>query len=328
MPEEAQYFPSAEKSVQCTAHCRITVLASDGTQDSNVQTVTYTPKPPSVQHSRPVYEKASHLGHRCKLVNSVRDLALSADNDLVGLADEFWIRASLQARADDPRRAVDLVDNYLTYRRRVQYSKSLQSLPESVSDLLSRGMFLVLGNCTRSGLPVLTIRFSVYQPLEDGFANAALAFFIVIEYMLREIPSASTQGIAVMKDFTNSTSKNIDVRFIRFVITSLSSVLPVQLKALYFIKPTRLIKLTLRFLTMFWTRKLRSAHFATFDDSNFNKMLQVFTLSHIPPFIDQRGSFASNPFQQQAFAENVIQKCLKWPKASLFNEDKYVWYSL
>lgn len=329
MPEVPHQFPSPEKSVCSKVRCRVTVVSQDGAEHSEFQTVSLTPAHAPVSHT-PVYERGTSLNltNGCRLINTVRDLALSADNDLVGLADEFWIRASLVARHDDPRRASELTENYLAWRRRVNYHDSLRSLPDPVTDLITRGMFQIMGNHSRSGHPVLTIRFRMYHPAEDGFANAALAFALVIEYMLREIPGAMVCGITLMEDFTDTVSQNIDLRFLRFIIIALSTIFPIQLRALYFVKPTRVVKFALRMILLRWSRRLRSTRIAMFDNSNIKKLTQCFDETEIPSFIDKRGSFQWTQAQQESLADDILFKSVKWPKASRFNDENYVWYSL
>lgn len=330
MPEQPQTYPAAEKNVRCRVRCRVTVVSQDGTQQSQLKSVELTPSGVPTTSPDGVYERGASLirGEGSRLVNSVRDMAMSADNDLVGLADEFWIRASLLARCDDPRHASELTGNYLAWRRRVQYHKSVRSLPDDVAHLITRGMFQLMGNRSRSGHPVLTIRFCLYHAAEDGFVNAALAFAVVIEYMLREVPGAMVCGITVIEDFTNTTSVNVDLRLIRFIVTALSSFMPVQLKSLYFVRPSRVLKFTLRLLMLRWSRKLRSSRVAIFDNSNLQKLDQCFDESEIPSFIDTRGSFRWTRSQQEALADDIVFKSAKWPKASRFNEENYVWYTL
>lgn len=329
MPEKLQEFPAAGKTVCSKVRCRVTVVSQDGAEHSQFRTVSLTPSYSPVAHNA-VYERGASLtlANGCRLINSVRDTALSADNDLVGLADEFWIRASLLARHDDPHRASELTESYLVWRRRVQYHNSLRSLPDAVTDLITRGMFQVMGNRSRSGHPVLTIRFRMYHASEDGFANAALAFALVIEYMLREVPGALICGITLMEDFTDTVSHNIDLRFLRFIITGLSTMLPVQLRGLYFVKPGRIVKLALRMVLLRWSRKLRSTRISIFDNSNLNKLDQCFDETQLPSFIHSRGSFQWTQTQQESFVDDILFKCVKWPKASRFNEENYVWYSL
>lgn len=94
----------------------------------------------------------------------MRKTAGDQNNDLVVMADVFWLLATLRARKGDVDRAVALTTNFLQRRQNVKYEENSQSTTESSQAVLDSGILLSAGNVSQDGRHVLTIRYRYFHP--------------------------------------------------------------------------------------------------------------------------------------------------------------------
>lgn len=267
--------------------------------------------------SRPVV-----LAHRreVRLVNKIRHTALSADKDIVGVADSFWLRACLRARNGDADRALALAFNYLEWRRSVKYHDSISSgVSPTVRELLSSGVFNVAGNVSRDGNPVLTIRYRFYDPSRFATADGALTFAILAEYLLREYPSTQSHGMVVMEEMEGVTLSNIDARLVHFLTRAFSSAFPLRIAAMYFVKPNRAVRTVLRFLSPFLAKKYK-ARIYVIEKRATDTMLKFFEADQIPTFMNNGGTLEWTQEDQERVAIAIAERCTTWRRASHFRD--------
>lgn len=263
-----------------------------------------------------------HLNHREEqdLVNEIRHVAFSDDIDIVGHAEHFWLVAALHARKNDPRRAIALAANYLQWRRSVAFHDKLcRGEPHAKAvDILSRGVLSVIGNSTRSGAPVLTVRYKFHDPSIFSTEDGALSFGLLVEYIAREFPASMRYGIAVMEEMQGVTPNNIDVRLVRFLTRSFSGTFPLRISSMFFIHPPRLVKVALRFFSPFLARKYK-AKILTIEKGG-NKLPRFFDSDQVPTFFETGGSLEWTEEDQQKFVRRVLATSSAWPKASMYGD--------
>lgn len=254
------------------------------------------------------------------LVHVMRDVALTADNDIVGVADAFWLRACLRARNGDIHRALSLALNFLEWRRSIRYHDAISvNVSPAVRELLYSGVFNVAGNVSRDGHPVLTIRYRFYDPQRYATADGAITFAILVEYMLREYPAAQSHGMVVMEEMDGVTPANIDLRLVRFLTRAFSGSFPLRISAMYFVKPNRAVRTGLRFLSPFLAKKYKASIYVI-EKREGNALLRFFEPHHIPTFMNNGGTLEWSEEDQERVARSIIARCTSWPRASNFRD--------
>lgn len=258
------------------------------------------------------------------LVNKVRDIALSADNDYVGVADSFWLRACLRARNGDVDRAIALATNYLQWRRGVRYYERISNyngIPPNIRDLLSTGTFTVAGNASRKGQPVLTIRYEYYQPHRYQVSEATTTFVLLIEYLMREYPKAQTHGMVVMEEMSRATVSNLDIRLAHFLSRAFSSIIPLRIAAMFFVNAKRGVRTALRFMSPFLARKFKT-RVHVMNEQSVEQFAAFFDADQTPTFMNMHGTMQWTHEHQQLLVSRVADKCKTWPKASTFRDSQ------
>lgn len=256
------------------------------------------------------------------LINKVRDISLSADNDYVGIADSFWIRASLLARNGDVDRAIALLTNYLQWRRSVHYHERLKSgLNPAVRELLATGTFTVAGNKSLNEQPVLTIRYEYYEPSRYEVVDATMTFAVLVEYLMREYPKSLTHGMVVMEEMSGATVSNLDIRLAHFLTRAFSSIIPLRIAAMFFVNPRKGVRTALRFMSPFLARKFKTRVYVMHDNA-VERFASFFAQDQTPTFMNMRGTMEWTHKEQQRLAAIVAEKCTSWPKASTFRDSQ------
>lgn len=256
------------------------------------------------------------------LINRVRDVALSADNDYVGIADSFWVLASLRARNGDMHRAIALLTNYLAWRRSVTYHDRLcNGVSSAVCDLLRTGTFSVCGNCSVDGQPVLTIRYEYYEPAKHQIADVSIAFTVLVEYLMRRFPRCQTHGLVVMEEMSGAKVANLDIRVANFLSRAFSSMLPLRIAAMFFCNAKRGVRTALRFMSPFLAKKFKTRVYVM-HEGVVERFATFFASDQTPTFMKMHGSMVWSMKDQHKMAWTVARECQKWPKASTFRDSQ------
>lgn len=256
------------------------------------------------------------------LINKVRDISLSADNDYVGIADSFWIRASILARNGDVGRAIALLTNYLQWRRSVRYHERLKSgLNPAIRELLATGTFTVAGNKALNEQPVLTIRYEYYEPSRYETVDATMTFAVLVEYLMREFPKSLTHGMVVMEEMSRASVSNLDIRLAHFLSRAFSSIIPLRIAAMFFVNPKKGVRTALRFMSPFLARKFKTRVYVMHDNS-VERFASFFAHDQTPTFMNMHGTMEWTHKNQQRLAAIVSEKCTTWPKASTFRDSQ------
>lgn len=256
------------------------------------------------------------------LVNRVRDVALSADNDYVGIADSFWVLASLRARNGDVYRAIALLANYLAWRRSVSYHDRLcNGISSAVRELLRTGTFSVCGNCSVDGQPVLTIRYEYYEPAKHQIADVSLAFTLLVEYTMRRFPRCQTHGLVVMEEMSGAKVANLDIRVANFLSRAFASMLPLRIAAMFFCNAKKGVRTALRFMSPFLAKKFKTRVYVM-HEGVVERFATFFERDQTPTFMKMHGSMTWTMKDQHKLASTVARECQKWAKASTFRDSQ------
>lgn len=249
------------------------------------------------------------------LINEMRNVAFSSDDDRVGLADTLWLRNCIIARNGDVRKAIALASNYLKWRSKLKYEHILCIPSAPVIELLSRGLFISAGNFCRQNSPVLTIRYRSYNPDRFDIADVAVAFGIMVEFIIRQFPKCEIEGVTLMEDLHGVTLGNLDVRLLRFLWRTLSRTFPIRIRAVYYVRPSRLMRTVVKLIAPFVAHKLHTAAVVV-DHDDGDKLLNAFEQDQIPSVVHPVGCMTWTPELLQNMVDRVLDSCSKWPSAS------------
>lgn len=251
-----------------------------------------------------------------ELENGMRRTASETGNALVANADSFWLRACLRARKGDVQRANALALNYLKWRRDVKYSRHVRGgLSPAVHDMLSTGAFIVAGNHSRDGRPVLMVRYRYFNPRRFAAVDVARALGAVVEFMLREYPLSQSHGIVVLDDTAGLNFSNFDLRVFRFLEKAFAQVLPLRIAAIHVVNPGWVVRAIFNLVSGFMSRKIK-ARIMICDAGDVNKIQKSFEPQHIPKFINLGGTMPWTDEHQRQFIQRLSEMCVTWPASS------------
>lgn len=254
------------------------------------------------------------------LVNEMTTLTSQHTSPIVSSAHPFFLLACVRARKGETNRAMALLCNYIDWRQRVQYYHHLSacadvSINSAVRDVIQSGLFIVAGNTSRDGRPVVTARYQFLNPRRFHAEHTARALAIILEYTIRRYPSAQTHGIVVVDDAAGCTMANLDIGLLRFLARALSKVLPVRVAGVYITNPGWLVNTIFRIIAPFMSDKLKTrVMLCPRSDERFFK--QYFETSQIPTFLNLGGSLEWTDVEHSQFVQDVIGDCAQWPPAS------------
>lgn len=256
------------------------------------------------------------------LINKIRDIALSDDNDYVGIADAFWLRAVLRARNGDVMRSIALITNYLQWRRSVEYhTKVSNGVSDKVREILETGTFSVIGNKAKSEQPILTIRYEYLDPSKHNWKDSSVAFCILIEYLMREYPICQTHGMIVMEEMSGSKVSNLDIFLAKFLTKAMSSIIPLRITAMFFCNAKKGVRSVLRFMSPLLSRKFKTSVYVMHEGLS-ERFATFFDADQTPTFMRMHGTLTWTHDDQLALTEEVLKVSRTWPKASTFRDSQ------
>lgn len=213
--------------------------------------------------------------------------AKKAGSPSVANAEDFWIRACLRARKGDVQRAHALLENYLRWRRDVRYDET--STSDKVRAILATGLLNVVGNVTREGRPILTVRYRFFNPREFAAIDVARAVGVVVEYLLRTYPAAQSHGVVVMDDMVGFSFGNFDFRVVRFLEKAFTQVMPMRLAAIHVVNPGWLVRTIFSLVAGLMSKKIQ-ARVHICEANNADKLGKWLAKDEVPEFLNLGGS--------------------------------------
>lgn len=256
------------------------------------------------------------------LVNKIRDISLTADNDYVGIADSFWLQACLRARNGDVVRAIALCNNYLQWRRSVKYhERTTSGLSPKVRELLATGTFSVIGNESLTEQPILTIRYEYFEPSKFELSDATVCFSVLIEYLMRTFPKCQTHGMMVMEEMSGAKVSNLDIRLATWLTKAMSSIVPLRISAMFFCNAKRGVRTALRIMSPLMSRRFKTTVYVM-HEGIAERFHSFFAPDQTPTFMRMAGTLEWNIVNQRRLARIVTEKCQSWPIASTFKDSQ------
>lgn len=252
-----------------------------------------------------------------RLLSDMRQLALEKKKLHVADADTFWLLAALRARKGNAKRAVALASNYLEWRAKVDYDKHTPTSSPIVKEIMSAGLFVLAGNVSRDGRPVLTIRYRFFDPRRFSAMDTARAFGFIVEWMLRTYPTAQTHGMVVVEDAAGFSMKNFDIRLISFLEKAFSSILPARVSALHVTNPGFLIRAMFALFSSFFSDKLK-ARIRLFGKGEEDKFGEFFDKDQNLAFLNFGGTMQWSPAQQEGLTHRLLTDAQEWAPATTY----------
>lgn len=252
-----------------------------------------------------------------RLLCEMRSLASENNKPHVAQADTFWLAAALRARKGDAKRAVALAANYLEWRAKVAYDEHTPTSSPVVSEILSARLFVLAGNVSRDGRPVLTIRYRFFDPRRFSALDTVRAFGFIVEWMLRTYPMAQTHGVVVVEDAAGFSLKNFDIRLISFLEKAFSSILPVRISALHVTNPGFLVRAMFTLFSSFFSDKLK-ARIRLFGKGEEGKFAEFFDKKQNLAFLNLGGTMEWSPTQQDALINRLLNDSREWAPATTY----------
>lgn len=222
---------------------------------------------------------------------------------LIADADDFWIRACLRARKGDVVRAHALLGNYLRWRHDVHYDETSSS--DKVRTILSTGLLNVVGNVTRDGRPILTVRYRFFNPREFAAIDVARAVGVVVEYLLRTYPAAQSHGVVVMDDMVGFSFGNFDFRVVRFLERAFTQVMPMRLAAIHVVNPGWVVRTIFSLMAGIMSKKIQ-ARVHICEANNAEKLGRWLEKSEVPEFLNLGGTRQWSPQMLAQYVDRMM----------------------
>lgn len=252
-----------------------------------------------------------------RLVTEMRKLAREKGNKLVEHADEFWLLATLRARKGDVKRSVALASNYLEWRQKVDYDGNTPASSGTMKEIMEAGLFVLAGNKSRDGRPVLTVRYRFFNPRRYSALDTARAFAYIVEWMLHTYPTSQTHGVVVVEDVAGFSFKNFDLRLVSFMEKAFTSIMPMRISALHIANPGLVIRSMFAIFSAFFSDKIK-ARIRLFGKGDEDKFAEFFERDQILDFLNLGGTLPWTDAQQAEVTLKLITDSARWGPASTY----------
>lgn len=230
-------------------------------------------------------------------------------SEAIKTADDFYLRACLRARKGDVERAHALLSNYVKWRHDTKFEEQISAF--TMGKLLRTGIFVVAGNKSKEGRPILMIRYKYFNPKVFAPIDVALALGAVVEYILREYPESQSNGVVVLDDMAGFSVGNFDFRVFKFLEKAMTQVFPMRLAAIHIANPGWIMKTIFGLVSGFMSRKIQ-ARIGMVESGNVKKMYQFFDKPDIPTFLNLGGSLQWGDTQLKDYVDNLEKISKTW----------------
>ena len=188
-----------------------------------------------------------------------REFALLGEGDpLFQQAGEFWQLACLRARKFDMQRSLELVRNYMIWRRDYAIEENTVYTDPEFKAAVESGAVRACGNKDKDGRYVLTLRLRLTDPKRWPPRYAVRTVHSAIELLLRKFPESQARGIVFVNDMTGAKMSNADSRVPRELFAAFSNKLPLRFGCVYAVNPPLFMRFIWPIVRHFMSRKMQS----------------------------------------------------------------------
>ena len=185
----------------------------------------------------------------------LRELAVDLPEYLA--CGDFWALACLRARKYDIARALELLQSFDLWRKRLQLLERNFHTDDELRVLIERGVVEPTGQRDRVGHYILVLRMARADPKRFTPDDAIRNIYAALEYLYRRYPEAQSAGVAVLVDQRGASMKNMDTAVPRVLFKALANHMPCRFGGLYAVDPPLFMRMLLPVAKLLLKRKLR-----------------------------------------------------------------------
>jgi hypothetical protein len=182
---------------------------------------------------------------------------LAADLPEYLACGDFWALACLRARKYDIARALELLQSFDVWRKRLQLLERNYHTDEKLRELIERGVVEPTGQRDRVGHYILVLRMARADPKRFTPDDAIRNIYAALEYLYKLHPEAQSAGVAVLVDQRGASMKNMDTAVPRVLFKALANHVPCRFGGLYAVDPPLFMRMLLPVAKLLLKRKLR-----------------------------------------------------------------------
>jgi hypothetical protein len=188
--------------------------------------------------------------------SAFQTMKLLGGADLAGISSE-WQLACLRARKHQPQRAVQLIKNYVRWRREFNADHISPENSETLRSQLRSGMVILPGTRDILGRYVVHVDLSKHDPSKWRTRDTVIYIHFTLTHFLMKHPEAQSYGIVVVNNLTNVTFSNLDFEVPRALFQALNSKFPIRLGGLYMVRPPKFFRVVFPIVKAFMKKKFQ-----------------------------------------------------------------------